>query len=111
MKSIIEIKNLNYSISNNIIFKNLNMNIEEGSFVSIAGNNTAGKTTLIRLIGGLLPNDNSIILGYSYLNSDRLNDHIKNVGIVLGSRLNNFLFDDVYKEMTYPLENLNYSID
>ncbi len=108
MKSIIEIKNLDYSISNNIIFKDLNMSINENSFVSIAGNNTSGKTTLIKLIGGLLPSDNSIVIGYSYLNSNRLYDHINDLGIVFGSRLNSFLFDDVYKEMTYPLENLNY---
>ena len=111
MKNIIEIKNLNYSVSNNIIFKDLNMKVEEGSFVGIAGNNTSGKTTLIKLIGGLLPSDNSIVIGYSYLNSNRLYDHMKDLGIVFGSRLNSFLFDSVYKEMTYPLENLNYKED
>lgn len=107
MENIIEIKNLNYSDKGTIIFKNLNMKIKEGSYVSIAGNNTSGKTTLIKLIGGILPNDNTITIGYSYLNSNRITDHSKELGIVFGNKLDSFLFDDVYKELTFPLENLS----
>lgn len=106
--NIIDIKNLNYSYDKSIIFKNFSLKIEEGSFISIAGNNTSGKTTLIKLIAGLLPNNNSIAIGYYYLDSKRRYDHSKDIGVVFGNNLTSFLFDDVYKEMAFPLENLNY---
>ena len=107
----INIKNLDYSINNTIIFNNFNLKIKEGSFISIAGNNTSGKTTLIKLLAGLLPNNDSIVYGYSYLDSKRVYDHSKDIGVVIGTNLNSFLFDDVYKEMAFPLENLNYPTD
>ena len=72
MKNIIERKNLTYKQENSIIFKNFNLNIEEGKFISIAGNNTSGKTTLIKLINGTLPSNNSITIGYSYVNNEKM---------------------------------------
>lgn len=107
MKNIVEIKNLNFKYDDSIIFNNFNLKIRENSFTCIAGNNTSGKTTLIKLISGELPTDNTITIGYSYLNSNRLYDHCTEIGVMFGDRLNAFLFDDVYKEMAFSLENLN----
>ena len=107
MKNIIEIKNLTYKYKEKTIFNKFNMTIEENTFVSIAGNNDSGKTALIKLINGLLPSDNTITVGMSYINSNRIHDHSKMIGSVYGSNLNHFLFDDVYKEMAFPLENLS----
>ena len=47
MANILEIKNLNYNYGKTTIFKNFNLSVKEGSYISIAGNNTSGKTTLI----------------------------------------------------------------
>lgn len=107
MDNIIEIKNLNYKVQDTTIFKNFNLTVKNGSFTCIAGNNTSGKTTLIKLINGTLPSNNTITIGYSYVNDQRYNDHAIEIGTVYGNNLNYFLFDDVYKEMTFPLENLN----
>ena len=107
MANILEIKNLNYKYDNTTIFNNFNLSIKEGSYVSIAGNNTSGKTTLIKLIAGILPSKNSITIGYSYVSNNRIHDHSKDLGIVFGNSVNSFLFEDVYKEMAFPLENLN----
>lgn len=107
MKNNIEIKNLNFQYNNSVIFSNLNMKIKENSFTCIAGNNTSGKTTLIKLLSGELFVPNTITIGYSYLNANRLYDHSTEMGTVFGDRLDSFLFDDVYKEMAFPLENLN----
>ena len=104
---IIDIKNLKFKYNKTYIFKDFDMQIEENKFVTIAGNNTSGKTTLIKLISGLLPSNNSIIIGYSYVNDKRIHDHTREIGVVLGNELNSFLFEDVYKEMAFPLENLN----
>jgi len=110
MANILEIKNLNYKYEKTTIFKNFNLTVQEGSYVSIAGNNTSGKTTLIKLISGILPSKNTITIGFSYVNMDRIHDHSKELGIVFGNDLNSFLFEDVYREMAFPLENLNIEV-
>ena len=109
--NIVEVNNLNFKYKKNYIFKNFNLKVEEGKFISIAGNNTSGKTTLIKLISGLLPSNNTITIGYSYVNHKRIHDHTKEFGIVFGNKIESFLFDDVYKEMAFPLENLNIEVD
>ena len=107
MANILEIKNLNYKYGKTTIFKDFNLSIKEGSYVSIAGNNTSGKTTLIKLISGILPSRNTITINYSYVDISRIHNHSKDLGVVLGSDLNSFIFEDVYREMAFPLENLN----
>lgn len=107
MSNILEIKNLNYKYDKTTIFKNFNLTVKENSYIGIVGNNTSGKTTLTKLIAGILPSKDSIIIGYSYVNDKRFQDHSKELGIVFGNSLNHFLFEDVYKEMAFPLENLN----
>lgn len=107
MLNILEIKDLNYKYNKTTIFKDFNLTVKEGSYISIVGNNTSGKTTLIKLIAGILPSKNNITIGYSYVNNDRIQNHSKDLGIVFGSNLNSFLFEEVYREMTFPLENLN----
>lgn len=107
MANILEIKNLNYQYGKTTIFKDFNLSVKEGSYISIAGNNTSGKTTLIKLIAGIIPSQNTITIGYSYVDNNRIQDHSKELGVVLGNNLNAFLFENVYKEMAFPLENLN----
>lgn len=107
MTNILEIKNLNYKVGKTIIFQDFSLSVQEGSYISIAGNNKSGKTILIKLICGILPSKNSISIGYSYVDNNRIHDHSKELGVVFGNNLNSFLFETVYKEMAFPLENLN----
>ena len=58
--NIIEAHNINYSTSNKILFKDIDIDIEKGSYVSIIGDNGVGKTTLLRLLSGSLISDNYI---------------------------------------------------
>lgn len=58
--NIIEAHNINYSTSDKVLFKDVDINIENGSYVSIIGNNGVGKTTLLRLLNGSIITDNNI---------------------------------------------------
>jgi zinc transport system ATP-binding protein len=49
-KSILSVNNLNYSIENTEILKNITFDIYKGDFVGIIGPNGAGKSTLIKII-------------------------------------------------------------
>jgi len=111
MANILEIKNLNYRYGKTTIFKDFNLSVPEGSYIGIAGNNASGKTTLIKLISGILPSKNSVTIGYSFVDNNRIHDNSRRIGVVFGNSLNSFLFEDVYKEMAFPLENLNTPVE
>lgn len=49
----LELTGLNYTVNKQEILKNVNIQLQEGTFMGIVGPNGAGKTTLLRLILGL----------------------------------------------------------
>ncbi len=54
-KPIIEVKNLHFQYGGEEVLKGLTFNIYEGDYVGIIGPNGGGKTTLIKILLGLLP--------------------------------------------------------
>jgi len=111
MIKALEINNLQFSYPKKNVFHGLSLSIEQGKFVTFIGNNQSGKTTLIKLICGLLDAKKSIVLGYAYVNNARIHDNSRFFGVVFSDVDGKFLFDNVYKEMAFPLENLNTPID
>ena len=53
-RDIIEIKDLSHSYGSKMIYKNLNLTIEEGSIYGVLGKNGVGKSTLINILMGFL---------------------------------------------------------
>jgi len=61
MSTILEIKGLNFSYNGNQVLKNIDLTINEGDYLGVIGENGGGKTTLIKLILGLVsPSSGSI---------------------------------------------------
>ena len=52
-RSIIKVKSMSFKYNNDYIFKDFDLDIETGSFVSIIGNNGSGKSTLAKILIGL----------------------------------------------------------
>ena len=52
--AIIDIKNLSFSYNGEVVLEDVNLSIEQKDFVAIIGPNGGGKTTLVKLILGLL---------------------------------------------------------
>ncbi len=57
MSNLIEIKNLyfNYPSQEKYQLEEINLTIEDGEFVAIVGNNGTGKSTLCKLLNGVIP--------------------------------------------------------
>lgn len=64
----ISLKNITKKFGNKVIFKNFNLNIKKGDFVSIMGPSGTGKSTLLNIIGLLESKDSGDIKILDYLN-------------------------------------------
>lgn len=58
----IEFKNVTKSFDNNVVIKNINLKIEDGSFTVLVGPSGCGKTTLLRMIAGIGPQTSGQVL-------------------------------------------------
>lgn len=88
MKKIIEIKNLNKSFNQQLVLKNINLDIYQGEVLCIIGSSGSGKSTLLRCLNLLEEPDNgTIIFDGINLTEKKLNinQHRANLGMVFQS--------------------------
>lgn len=109
---MIEIKNLSYKHKNgNKVLNNINLNINKGEFVCIIGKNGSGKSTFSKLLSGLLPfkEGEIIVNGINLKDKKKTLEIRKNIGIVFQNPENQILFDKVYDDIAFSLQNLGFS--
>lgn len=90
-------------------FSNINLSFKDKTYYSIIGPNNSGKSTLFKLISGIILTSNHISCNNIYLNKNNASKYIVNLGIVSRVNNNSFIFKKVIDEMMYPLTNLGYS--
>src|SRR5260221_1619762 len=62
-KNIIEVKNVSFSYGDHKVLNNINLNVHRGDYLGVIGPNGGGKTTLIKLILGLLkPSSGEVLI-------------------------------------------------
>ncbi|SFE55025.1 ABC transporter ATP-binding protein [Peptostreptococcus sp. D1] len=61
MASLLKVKNIYKSYGSNEVLKGLDLELDEGKIVGLLGPNASGKSTLIKLINGLLKPDDGAI--------------------------------------------------
>ena len=98
---ILSINDLNYKD----VLKNINISIEENSFVTISGANMCGKTTLIKLLSGIISSNNVFLEGKN-INKISINNFHKKISSVIPSLDEEFIFPTVEKEIFFVLDNL-----
>jgi len=102
MKKLVTVRNLNYLD----ILKNINLDIETGSLIAISGPNNCGKTTLIKLLSGLLPEEQSIFFEKKLLSDRSQIKRKESIGFIIPSMEVPFTFDSIEEEMLFALGSL-----
>lgn len=104
----ISIKDISFSYRKDYpVIKNLSLDIESGEYVSILGHNGCGKSTLARILVGLLfPKGGSIEVCGLELNAKNINEIRKKVAIVFQNPDNQFIGATVEDDIAFSLENM-----
>lgn len=80
--NLIVIKNLCFSYGSREVLKNINLNVEKGTILGIIGPNGGGKTTLLKIMLGLLKNYSGEVMSYCDKTGKAMEIHHKCNGYV-----------------------------
>lgn len=113
MSEIIKIENLTFGYtSKRKVIKDLSLSINEGEYVTILGHNGCGKSTLAKLLVGLLEKESGTIeIKGMELNYDNLDKIRQCIGIVFQNPDNQFFGITVKDDIAFGLENRCYSVE
>ena len=114
--TLINIKNVNFSYdkveSSKNCLKNINLTIEKGEFVVLCGKSGCGKTSITRLINGLIPHfHEGVLTGEVKVNGENIcNLSLAQISRLVGSVFQNprsqFFNVDTTSELAFGCENL-----
>ena len=94
-----------------VVFEDMNLKVEEGSFVAILGTNGCGKSTLAKHINSiLLPSGGKVyVCGIDTSNEERIMAVRRNVGMVFQNPDNQIVANVVEEDVAFGPENLGIS--
>lgn len=117
MSDIISVENLAYTYpgmddqSGVVVFEDMNLKIEEGTFVAILGTNGCGKSTLAKHFNSiLLPTGGKVyVCSIDTANEERIMQVRRNVGMVFQNPDNQIVANVVEEDVAFGPENLGVS--
>ena len=106
MKSVV-FSHVSYSYGeNSFAIKDLSFELEKGSYIALVGHNGSGKSTIAKLLIGLLPlKKGAIYINGLKLNKKNLNTVRNKIGIVFQNPDNQFIGSTVEDDIAFGLEN------
>ena len=104
---MIEVKNLTFSYDDTkTTIDDISFSVEEGSYTTIVGHNGSGKSTVAKLLAGLLEKKSGeIYLGGLELTAANLTKIRSLIGIVFQNPDNQFIGSTVRDDIAFGLEN------
>ena len=112
MSQIMNVNNLSYEINNKKVLDDISFSIEDNTINIFLSSNNSCKTTLIKMLSGILYNNSGkIIVNNITLNKSNFKNYVRNISTILDDINEEFLCDTVIEEIKYPLINLRYDID
>ena len=117
MSEIISVENLAYTYPGMddqpgvVVFEDMNLKIQEGTFVAILGTNGCGKSTLAKHFNSiLLPTGGHVyVCGIDTANEERIMQVRRNVGMVFQNPDNQIVANVVEEDVAFGPENLGVS--
>lgn len=105
--AVIEAKDLYFSYDHEkYAIENVSLNIEEGTYTTIVGHNGSGKSTVAKLMAGLLEQEKGTVTIDGLLMSEENAREIRNrIGIVFQNPDNQFIGSTVRDDIAFGLEN------
>lgn len=106
---MIKVENVSFKYKNNDnkILDNLNFSVHDGEILAIVGQNGSGKSTIGKLIAGIIKLKQGKIL-IDDLDVKDNNKLIKDkIGIVFQNPENQIIFNNIYDELAFSLKNIS----
>ena len=106
---MIEFKNVSFCYEKeHPVLKNMSFSIEKGEAVGLIGANGAGKSSMLKVLLGLLPHEGEILVNGISLCKQNLAEIRRILGFVLQNSDNQMFMPTVYDDMMFGL--LNYGM-
>ena len=109
MDNIIECNELNYKYQNKVLFQDLTLEIKKGAFVTLIGKRGSGKTTLMKLIAGMLRSNHNIKVAGLYVKEENLLSLHAKIGFVFENPEKNIVANIVRDDILYSVPKGKYS--
>ena len=108
MENIIKVENLCFEYEPGLkTIHNISFQIKKGEYVAILGHNGSGKSTIAKLLIGLLEKKSgNIIIDHKELNLENLYKIREKIGIVFRNPDNQFIGATVRDDIAFGLENI-----
>lgn len=103
---MIKVENVTFKYKNtdNTVLNNLNFEVKDGEIIAIVGQNGSGKSTIGKLISGIIKikHGNIFIDGFNIKEKNA----IDKVGVVFQNPENQIIFNSIYDELAFSLKGL-----
>ena len=112
--SFITVKNLNFKYPNGTenVLNDVSLEVKKGEKVAIIGQNGAGKTTMVKMLNGLLkPVNGDVIVDDWNTKNYTVAKMSRKVGYVFQNPMDQIFHNNVYDEIAFGAKKLKYSPD
>ena len=106
---MIEFQKVSFSYGEIPVVENLSFTIRKGEAVGLIGANGAGKSTIMKLILGLLSGSGQILVDGLTVNKENVSEIRRKIGFVLQDSDNQMFMPTVYEDMIFGPRNYGLS--
>lgn len=111
MATAVELKDVSFSyqpsaegVDSNVL-KHVSFQVEEGEYVALIGHNGSGKSTVAKIIAGILNPDKDVLIFGEKMADDNVYRLQKQIGLVFQNPDNQFIGATVRDDIAFGLEN------
>lgn len=93
------------------VLSDINLEVVEGEFVVVCGASGCGKSSLIRILNGLIPElyegelEGDFIVNNEKLPTADFPNFVKEIGVVFQNPKTQFFMNEVFSELAFEMEN------